>query len=380
MLKPWELPGADSPHHALPLGHGQWRAPAPTSSAVQSDLQSLGVDFLGLLPDGAGRYSIHPQFSPPTDCEQAHPSREKERPLWIAARLASAIRSWQKASPAPGFFGILNLSPDSFSDGGQLGTGVMGPLYHAQCLKVDGFNILDLGAESTRPGALPVSPQQQLQKLLPVLESLLPLQLEISIDTRSAEVAERCLDAGAHWINDVSGLQDPQMAPLLASANCHTVLMHMRGTPETMQQHCQYQHVLGEVADELMQIAQRALSAGLAPHQIVLDPGIGFAKTAEQSQHLLANIGSLRALGFPLLVGPSRKSFMADILPGKTPAQRDGGTAGAAAICAQQGVDFLRLHKGGKTIDACKVAAACTSQHPPFPALHPSPAQEAQAN
>ncbi|MFK5956600.1 MAG: dihydropteroate synthase, partial [Planctomycetota bacterium] len=165
-------------------------------------------------------------------------------------------------------------------------------------------------------------------------------------------------------INDVSGLSDPAMAPLLAEHGCDIVLMHMRGTPATMQKQTQYKHLLGEVCDELMGIAQRAFTAGVASNQIILDPGIGFAKDAQQSQQIVAKFGCFRALGFPLLAGPSRKSFMTDLLPGLAPHQRDGGTTGAAALCAAQGAEYLRLHRGGKSVDAFKVAAACANLCP----------------
>ena len=286
------------------------------------------------------------------------------RAFWIASRLSSARAAMAQPTPAPQFMGILNLTPDSFSDGGIFGGGTMGPLYHAQCLLAEQADILDLGAESTRPGASAVSVEKQLQRLMPVLESLLQFQTPLSIDTRSAEVAARCLDAGASMINDVSGLSDPNMAPLLAENGCKTVLMHMRGTPATMQKHTAYSHLLGEVFDELMVLAQRALGSGMAAEQIILDPGIGFAKTAIQSQQLIAKFECFRALGFPLLAGPSRKSFMTDLLPGVSAAQRDGGTAGAAALCAAQGAAYLRLHRGGKSVDAFKVAAACANPQP----------------
>jgi len=359
MLKPWELPGASMPHHAFPLGEGLWRAPAAKSRACQSTLQELGVQKWASLADGSAAYAIHGLQNSLPPLLQGDVHDPAYRALWIAARLESARTAMAQPAKTPKFMAILNLTPDSFSDGGTLGGGTMGPLYKAQCLLAEQADILDLGAESTRPGAHQVSADEQLQRIMPVLESLLPFQTPLSIDTRSADVAARCLHAGASMINDVSGLSDPDMAPLLAENGCETVLMHMRGTPATMQDHTQYQHFIGEVFDELMSMVQRALAAGMGAEQIILDPGIGFAKDAFQSQELIAKFGSFRALGFPLLAGPSRKSFMTDLLPGIPPQQRDGGTAGAAALCAAQGAEYVRMHRGGASVDAMKVAAAC---------------------
>ncbi|MDA0666967.1 MAG: dihydropteroate synthase [Planctomycetota bacterium] len=370
MLEPWELPGAAMPHHAFPLGEGCWRAPAAKSASCKSALREFGVESLGSLADGSASYAIHglKDLLPPLpEGDVLDPAY---RALWIASRLGAARTAMARPTKAPKFMAILNLTPDSFSDGGTFSGGTMGPLYHAQCLLAEQADILDLGAESTRPGAQRVSANEQLQRIMPVLESLLPLQTPLSIDTRSADVAARCLHAGASMINDVSGLSDPDMAPLLAENGCETVLMHMRGTPATMQKQTQYLHLRGEVFDELMAMVQNALAAGMAPEQIILDPGIGFAKDAFQSQELIAKFGCFRALGFPLLAGPSRKSFMTHLLPGAPPHQRDGGTAGAAALCAAQGAEYVRMHRGGKSVDAMKVAAACAK---PKPAEVPCP-------
>lgn len=359
MSKPWELPWAELPHQALPLGEGRWRAPASESDACLRQLAGYGVHALEGLADGSGCYAIHALQEYLPGLGEGSPKDPDYRALWIATRLAHARQAMAERVSAPQFVAILNLTPDSFSDGGRFQTGTMGALYHAQCLIAEDADILDLGAESTRPGAADIPAEEQLQRLLPVLEAVLPLGKTVSIDTRSAKVAARCLEAGAHMINDVSGLGDPDMAPLLAEQGCPAVLMHMRGTPADMQDHCHYRHLHGEVADGMMSIALRALSAGLEAPQVILDPGIGFAKTAAQSRALIAGFGSFRALGFPLLAGPSRKSFLADILPGRRPADRDGGTLGAAALCAAQGAAYVRLHRGGKAADAMKVAAAC---------------------
>ncbi|MGB0953722.1 MAG: dihydropteroate synthase [Planctomycetota bacterium] len=379
MPKPFELPWAELPHHALPLGEGRWRAPAPGTSAVTAQLQELGIHWIGELADGSGHYQVHKLADDATVLSQeGHPDDPAYRPYWIAARIAVAREACRHQPAPPQFFGILNLTPDSFSDGGQFGGGTMGPLYHAQVLRAEGIDILDLGAESTRPGAARISDEEQLQRLLPVIEALQPLDIPLSIDTRSAKVAERCLAVGASYINDVSGLGDAAMAPLLAAQDAQAVLMHMRGTPATMQQQTHYRHLLGEIVDEMMVMVHRGLAAGMHPDRMILDPGIGFAKDAVQSRLLIQHFGAFRALGLPLLSGPSRKSFLGDLLPGLAAEQRDGGTIGAAALCAAQGAEYLRLHRGHKAVDACKVAAACAYPQPQNGNGAPSQSSSAQ--
>lgn len=360
MHKPWALAGSRLPFQALPLAGGTWRGPAPADPQSEQHLAQAGWTFLGLLEDGAGLY--REPFGIPAELA---PQSAAHSPNWILGRLHAGQAAMSAPLPEPKFLAILNLSPDSFSDGGQAamassGDGKHALLYRAQCLQAEGADWLDLGAESTRPGALEVPPEEQLARLLPAIEALSVLDMPLSVDTRSAEVAKRCLAEGVRMINDVSALEDPEMAEVLAAHEVPVVLMHMRGTPATMQQHNQYRHLLGEVADELMQKVAEATAAGIAPSRLILDPGIGFAKDAAQSQTLLSHGGALRALGFPLLFGPSRKSFMATALPGKQPHQRDGGTAGAAALCAQQGAAWIRLHRGGRIWDAVQVAAQCT--------------------
>lgn len=278
--------------------------------------------------------------------------------------LRAAIRAYATPPTRPvEWMAILNLTPDSFSDGGKLDSP---DAIRAQAkVAIDqGAAWLDLGAESTRPGASAIEDEEQLRRLLPAIEALHPLGVSLSIDTRSAVVAEACLQAGARMINDVSALSDPRMAEVCAAHDgAWLTLMHMRGTPETMREHCQYSFLLGEVADELAERAAVALEAGIAADRLLLDPGIGFAKTADQSCALLASVGSLRALGLELLVGPSRKSFQADHLPERSAPERDCGTAGAASSCIHQGVTTLRLHSG-KYWDAGRVAAGIAAQAP----------------
>ena len=285
-----------------------------------------------------------------------------------AARIRSALEAARAAHAAfpetpPRLLAVLNLTPDSFSDGGRLLDDAGRPrreavLAASERLIADGADALDLGAESTRPCAAPVPAEVQCARLLPVIEWLEPLGVPLALDTRSAAVARAGLAAGASWINDVSGLRhDPELATAAAEADCTLVLMHMRGEPADMREHCDYRHLLGEVADELMDAVARALAAGVRRERILLDPGLGFAKDAGQTRELVARLGALRALGFPLLAGPSRKSFLAG-LTDAPPAGRDCATLGAAALCAAGGAAWLRLHDC-RGRDAVRTAWGC---------------------
>lgn len=341
-------------HAALPLGEGCWRGPAPSTPCVHLG----GWQSLGPLPDGSWRWRapVAPASAPATTDVDG----------WILQQLEAARAAQRAPFPAePRLLGILNLTPDSFSDGGQFldGSGrlqIPALRQAALRLQAQGAAALDLGAESTRPGAQAVAPETQLQTLLPALDALRGLGLPLSVDTRSARVAEACLDAGASILNDVSGLrEDPDMAGLAAARGCTVILMHMRGSPSDMREHARYRHLLGEVADELMERVQTGLRAGMTREQIVLDPGIGFAKDAAQSRELVGRCEALRALGFPLLMGPSRKSFLAELAPaGPAPTARDAASLGIAALCAAQGAAWIRLHDGAGW-DAVRAAAAC---------------------
>lgn len=365
MPLPWELPWAEIEHQAVPLAGGLWRGPAPNSETASKELARRGLLLDGFLGDGSAAYRTgswieHEGLA--TDFDFKDPA---SRAAWIALRIATAVEAMAQPVEPPRMMGILNLTADSFSDGGCIGARGLDETYWAQCLISEQADVLDLGAESTRPGAEPVSAAEQLEHLLPAIERLKPLGHPISVDTRSAEVASACLDAGAEMINDVSGLADPEMIPLLArQGKCTIFAMHMRGTPADMQQHCQYGHLIGEIADEMMAIVLRACEGGIQPQRLVLDPGIGFAKSAEQCREIIHEFHAFRALGLPLLAGPSRKSFMSEQLPHHPAHRRDGGTAGAAALCAAKGASWLRLHRGGMVWEAVKVAAACSRSTP----------------
>lgn len=265
--------------------------------------------------------------------------------------------------------GIVNVTPDSFSDGGRyLDPGAA--LGRCGELLAGGADLLDLGAESTRPGSTPVPAAEQWRRLEPVLAGLARERpgAVVSVDTRSAEVAGRALAAGARVVNDVSALADPDMAAVVARAGAGLVLMHMRGTPETMQRDTTYADVTREVAMVLAARMAAARAAGVAPEQVALDPGIGFAKSAEGSLELLARLPELVALGRPVLVGVSRKSFLARLTGDEgPPAERVPASLAAAAIAVLHGAAVLRVHDVAATVRAAKVALAARTAKRPGP-------------
>ncbi len=254
--------------------------------------------------------------------------------------------------------GILNLTPDSFSDGGQFNS-LTAAVTQAKSLAAARVDILDLGGQSTRPQAVEISIETELERVIPVIEAVRSqgLELPISIDTTRAEVAARAIAAGADLVNDVSGaMADPQMLPTVARFGVPIILMHRRGNPRTMQQLTEYQDLVTEVYDFLAERAQVAIAAGV--RAIAIDPGIGFAKTAEQSLQLLQHLSRLQELGYPILVGPSRKSFIGQILNQPDPRQRVWGTAAACCGAIAGGADILRVHDGAEMYDVCRVADA----------------------
>ncbi len=238
--------------------------------------------------------------------------------------------------------GILNVTPDSFSDGGRFATPEEA-VEEARRLIAEGADIIDVGGESTRPGAAPVSERVELERVLPVVELLaLDPRIRVSIDTMKPRVAAACLDAGATLVNDVSGLSQPEMARVAAAAGAGVVIMHMRGTPQTMGQHAVYKDVMAEIIAELRPRVAMAREAGV--REIYVDPGIGFAKTAAQSFEILRRLSELRELGCPIVIGPSRKSFLG-ALPGMEEiGERLEGTIAAAVLGAWNGASIVRVH------------------------------------
>lgn len=259
------------------------------------------------------------------------------------------------AAGRPRLLGVVNITPDSFSDGGRW-LEPAAAIEQALRLVEEGAELLDLGAESSRPGggvygggAAEVSAESELARLLPVLEALRSrVDVPLSIDTRKAAVAERCLAAGADLINDVSALGDPRMGEVVAAAGCPVVLMHARGELATMQAAISFHDVVAEVAREQASSRAAAIAAGIRPGQIVFDPGLGFGKTGPQNRRLLRELPALAALGSPLLVGASRKSFLGEIL-GTPPDDRLPGSLAAAAWAAAGGAALLRVHDVAET-------------------------------
>lgn len=254
--------------------------------------------------------------------------------------------------------GVLNVTPDSFSDGGRY-LEPAAAVARGRELLAQGADLLDVGAESTRPGAAAVPAAEQLRRLEPVLRALAGEPgAVLSVDTRSAEVAAGALACGAHAVNDVSALGDPGMAAAVAPTGAGLVLMHMRGTPATMQSDLRYDDVVAEVAAHLRSRMAAAVAAGIGEERIALDPGIGFGKSAEQSLRLLARTDDLARLGRPLLVGASRKSFLARLLGDAPPERRLEASLAAATVATLLGARILRVHDVAETLRALKVADA----------------------
>jgi len=253
--------------------------------------------------------------------------------------------------------GVLNVTPDSFSDGGRY-VDPEAATAHGLEMAEDGADIIDVGGESTRPGADAVAPEDEVERVLPVIKRLAAdCTVPISIDTRRPAVARAALDAGASIVNDVSGARDPKMFEAVAPAGAGLVLMHMRGDPATMRELTDYRDVVGEVREYLRERVEAALFAGLAVQQLCVDPGIGFAKTPEQSLLLLRRVDTLLGLGVPVLVGPSRKSFIGHVL-GLDVEDRLEGTAGAVAWCAANGVHIVRVHDTTQAVRIVRVVDA----------------------
>jgi dihydropteroate synthase len=251
--------------------------------------------------------------------------------------------------------GILNATPDSFSDGGDnfdAGTAIA----RGELMLEQGAAILDIGGESTRPGAAPTPPDIEQGRILPVIAALARHGAIISVDTRNAETMARALDAGARIVNDVSALRhDPAAAALVAARGCPVILMHMRGTPATMNSLANYADVVAEVIAELTESVDAAVAAGIAPASIMLDPGFGFAKTAEHNMELLQRLPALLVLGRPLLVGISRKNTIG-MLSGETdPKRRGPGSIAAGLMALDRGARVLRVHDVAETVQAVRV-------------------------
>ena len=258
----------------------------------------------------------------------------------------------------PRIMGVLNRTPDSFSDGGAY-TDFDAALAHARAMLNEGADILDLGGESTRPGAAPVLADEEIRRVIPLVERLVgDLDARISVDTSKPEVMCAAIKAGAVMINDVYALRQPGAMEAVAGSDVAVCLMHMQGEPRTMQQDPQYQDVVREVGAFLVERAEACLAAGIARERVVLDPGFGFGKTREHNLTLLRRLPELAALGYPLLVGLSRKSMLGTLLGGKPVEQRLHASVAAATVAAMNGAHILRVHDVAPTDDALKIAWA----------------------
>ena len=255
--------------------------------------------------------------------------------------------------------GVINVTPDSFSDGGQ----AIDPVRArdiAQEMEASGADILDIGAESTRPGAPPVDSEEELTRLLPVLKAIAPaVGIPISVDSYKADVANTALDHGASIVNDISAFEyDPQLGPLVAARGAPAILMHTRGRPEDMYAHASYDDVVADVMRDLQRAVDRAVGFGIQRERLIVDPGIGFAKRADQSMAVLAGLPALADLGLPILVGPSRKSFLTSATGPMPVVERDWPTAAAVTAAVLGGAHIVRVHNVQKMVPVVKVADA----------------------
>ena len=260
--------------------------------------------------------------------------------------------------------GILNVTPDSFSDGGQFDT-VNRAVAQARYLVANGTDILDIGGQSTRPGAQSISVEAEKERVVPVIAAIRAdandalSQVVISVDTTQAAVARAAVRAGADIVNDISGgTFDRAMFSTVADLGVPIILMHIRGNPQTMQQHTDYQNLIEDIHEFLRHQIDDAIAVGVKPGQIAIDPGIGFAKTYPQNLEILRSLREFRDLGCPVLVGPSRKSFIGWILDQPDPQQRVWGTAAACCGAIAHGADIVRVHDGAEMHDVCRVADA----------------------
>ncbi len=270
--------------------------------------------------------------------------------------------SWNNHSLALGtrthLMGVLNVTPDSFSDGGRYFS-VAHAVAHGVNMARDGADIIDIGGESTRPysGKLPTN--EEMARVIPVIRQLRKeISIPISIDTYKAEVAEEALNAGASMINDISALRlDPHMGRVAANACVPVILMHMKGTPENMQRHPEYDDLIREILDFLKNAIQRSESAGIKRDMMILDPGIGFGKTFEHNLKVIHNLEKFQTLKQPLLLGPSNKAFIGRIL-GKEAHERDTGTMAAVAACVMNGAHIIRAHNVKMAVETIKIIDA----------------------
>ena len=241
--------------------------------------------------------------------------------------------------------GILNVTPDSFADGGKYRTTV-DAINRAKAMIEEGVDIIDIGGESTKPGSERIMEVEEEERVIPVLQEIIPLGTDVSIDTTRSSIAAKAIKLGVKYVNDVSGgLADKEMYPLIARhPKVQYVIMHWRGHSKTMQELATYKDVVKEVKEELEERINSAIEAGVDPEQIIIDPGIGFSKTAEHNWELLKNLDRLSLLGYPILIGASRKRFLGELIGGANPDEREAATLAITAAMAKQGIWAVRTH------------------------------------
>ena len=251
--------------------------------------------------------------------------------------------------------GILNLTPDSFSDGGNF-TNIDKAIKRAKLMVEEGADIIDVGAESTRPGATYIEEKEELRRLLPIVKKLVEeIDVPISIDTYKAKVAEECLKLGAHIINDIKGLKDdPKMAEVIAKYKVPIIIMHIQGTPKTMQNNPKYGDLIEDIIDSLEESIEIAIRCGISKDNIILDPGIGFGKTFNNNLEIIDKLKKIEKIGYPILVGASRKGFIGEIL-NRPPLERLEGNLAVAAISSYNGASIIRVHEVEETVRVLKV-------------------------
>ncbi len=317
------------------------------------------------------RLRAHPEYlGPGTYNRLARLFVEEEQAEAAKAVEASAAQSWQIRAKRFDWgsrtylMGVLNVTPDSFSDGGQFDT-VETALAQAQQLVEAEMDMLDIGGQSSRPGAELISVEEESDRLLPIIKAIRAAshdglrEIPISVDTTRADVARLALAAGADMINDISGgAFEPDIFKVAAQFNAPLMLMHLRGTPATMQQMTDYKDLMGEIVSFLAGQADRAVAAGVDPKKIAVDPGIGFAKTAAQNITILQELEKLKILNCPILVGTSRKSFIGKIINQPEASARSWGTAATCDCAIAHGADILRVHDGAQMRDVCRMADA----------------------
>lgn len=389
-----ETPDPRRIHSPLALRLGPRALPARGPSRIPrgGELLSFAVDARGLRDAAPGLASLAGAQVEPFVTRDG-PSAHQVTLLVPHASLTAAATGGDEAAqllldvqavfalppPMPRMMGIVNVTPDSFSDGGRF-LDPAAAVAHGRMLLARGAALLDVGGESTRPGAVEVPVRDELERVLPVVRGLVEAGAAVSIDTRKAAVAEAALDAGASVVNDVSaGRHDPRLLELVAERRVPLIAMHMRGDPTTMQLSPSYDDPVSEVCEELRQRVAACLKAGIQPSKIILDPGIGFAKSVHHNLALLSRLVELRSLGLPLCLGVSRKSFISHVTGAAAstdrrrdrsidrPDERVGGTAAAIAFCILGGADWLRVHDVSIMSEAAAVAHAIARGIAPTP-------------